>query len=150
MENLVFDTVIHAPKEKIWDVLWNPETYSEWTKYFNPDSLSTMKTDWQIGGKTYFTNADGEGMVSTIDSLEKPDQIVFKHLGMVDKDGNEDTQSKEVMEWNGAFEKYFLIGLEDGTVKLQAEVQIDSQWKDHMNEGFTKGLEIIKNLSEKK
>lgn len=146
MENLVFDTVINASKEKIWDVLWSPQTYGEWTKFFSPGSQ--MKTDWEIGGKTYFVNAEGEGMVSTIDSMEKPDQIVFKHLGMVDKEGNEDTQSKEVMEWNGAFEKYFLIGLEDGTVKLQAEVQIDSQWKDDMVNGFTQGLEVIKKLSE--
>ncbi|WP_312075776.1 SRPBCC domain-containing protein [Chryseobacterium sp.] len=148
MENLVFDKVINAPKEKIWDILWNPATYGEWTKFFSPGSQ--MKTDWEVGGKTYFVNQEGEGMVSTIDSIEKPDQIVFKHLGMVDKEGNEDTQSKEVVEWNGAFEKYFLIGLEDGTVKLQAEVQIDSQWKEDMVNGFTQGLEVIKELSEKK
>lgn len=48
-------------------------------------------------------------MVSTIDNIEKPDQIIFKHLGMVDKDGNEDTESKEVKEWSGCFEKYILI-----------------------------------------
>ena len=147
MENLVFDTVIHAPKEKIWDVLWNPETYSEWTKYFNPDSLSTMKTDWQIGGKTYFTNADGEGMVSTIDSLEKPDQIVFKHLGMVDKDGVEDTESMEVKQWSGCFEKYILIDY-DGKTKLHVEVQTEKDWEEHMNTGFTKGLKVVKNLAE--
>lgn len=148
MENLSYDIIINAPKQKIWDVLWTPETYSEWTKYFNPKSISLMKSDWKVGGKTYFTNSDGEGMVSTIDSLEKPDQIVFKHLGMVDKDGKEDTQSKEVMEWNGSFEKYFLISLDNGTVKLQAEVQAESEWKDHMNEGFTKGLQIVKDLAE--
>lgn len=148
MENLAYDIIINAPKEKIWDVLWNSDSYSEWTKFFSPGSQ--MKSDWKVGGKTYFTNTEGEGMVSTIDSIEKPDQIVFKHLGMVDKEGNEDTQSKEVMEWSGAFEKYFLIGLQDGSVKLQAEVQIDSQWKDHMHEGFTKGLQVVKELAEKK
>ena len=109
-----------------------------------------MKTDWQIGGKTYFVNAEGAGMFSTIDSLEKPDQVVFKHLGMVDTEGNEDTQSKEVMEWSGAAEKYFLISLADGSVKLQVETQVDSEWKDHLNEGFIQGLQVIKELSEAK
>ena len=149
METLSYEIIIDAPKEKIWDVLWGSETYSEWTKFFNPKSASLMKSDWQVGGKTYFTNADGEGMVSTIDSLEKPDQIVFKHLGMVDKDGNEDTQSKEVMEWNGAYEKYILIDF-DGKTKLHAEVQVEKEWRDHMDEGFNKGLQIIKELSETK
>jgi hypothetical protein len=51
-------------------------------------------------------NAEGEGMVSTIDSLDEPDQVVFKHLGMVDKEG-EDTQSKEVMEWSGLLKNIF-------------------------------------------
>jgi hypothetical protein len=43
-----------------------------------------MKSDWKVGGKTYFLNEKGEGMVSTIDSLDEPNQIVFKHLGMID------------------------------------------------------------------
>ena len=142
------DIVINASKKKIWDVLWSSETYGEWTKFFSPGSQ--MKTDWQIGGKTYFVNQEGAGMVSTIDIMDKPNEIVFKHLGMVDTEGNEDTHSKEVMEWSGASEKYFLISLADGSVKLQVETQVDSEWKDHLNEGFIQGLQVIKELSEAK
>ncbi len=90
METLSYETVINASKEKVWDALWGAENYGEWTQFFTAGSQ--MKSDWKVNGKTYFTNAEGEGMVSTIDSLEKPDQIIFKHLGMVDKNGNEDTQ----------------------------------------------------------
>ena len=106
-----------------------------------------MKSDWKVGGKTYFLNAQGEGMVSTIDSLDEPNQIIFKHLGMIDKDGNEDIYSKEVMEWSGAFEKYFLIDF-GGKTKLHAEVQVEKEWQDHMNTGFTKGLIVVKSLAE--
>ncbi len=106
-----------------------------------------MKSDWKVGGKTYFVNAGGEGMVSTIDSLDEPNQVIFKHLGMVDKDGNEDTQSKEIMEWSGSFEKYILIDF-DGKTKLHTEVQVDKQWKDDLNTGFTKGLMVVKSLAE--
>ncbi|KPE52643.1 SRPBCC family protein [Chryseobacterium indologenes] len=146
METLSYETVINAPKQKVWDVLWNQDTYSEWTKYFSPDSK--MNSDWKVGGKTYFLNAEGEGMVSTIDSIDKPNQIIFKHLGMVDKEGNEDTQSKEVMEWSGCFEKYLLTDF-DGKTKLHAEVQVEKEWRDHLNTGFIKGLEVVKNLAEK-
>ncbi|KMQ64745.1 ATPase [Chryseobacterium angstadtii] len=147
METLSYETIINAPCEKVWDVLWNPATYSEWTQFFGPGSV--MKTDWKVGGKTYFINAEGEGMVSTIDSLEKPNQIIFKHLGMVDKEGNEDLHSKEVTEWSGSFEKYILIDL-DGKTKLHTEVQVDKEWEEHLNMGFTKGLEVVKNLAENK
>ncbi|KFE98020.1 ATPase [Chryseobacterium formosense] len=147
METLSYEIIINAPKQKIWDVLWGNDTYSEWTKFFNPKSASIMKSDWQVGGKTYFTNAEGEGMVSTIDSLEKPDQIIFKHLGMVDKEGNEDTESMEVKQWSGCYEKYILIDF-DGKTKLHAEVQTEKDWREHIDQGFTKGLEVVKNLSE--
>ncbi|WP_415327709.1 SRPBCC family protein [Chryseobacterium sp. MMS23-Vi53] len=148
METLSYEKIIDAPKQKVWNILWGSETYKEWTKFFNPASESFMKTDWKVNGKTYFTNADGEGMVSTIDSIEEPNQIIFKHLGMVDKEGNEDTESMEVKQWSGCFEKYILIDF-DGKTKLHAEVQVEKEWQDHMNSGFTKGLEIVKELAEK-
>lgn len=147
METLSYEKIIDAPKQKVWDVLWNSETYSEWTKFFSPGSV--MKSDWKVGGKTYFINTEGEGMVSTIDSLEEPNHLIFKHLGMVDKDGNEDTQSKEVMEWSGCYEKYILIDF-DGKTKLHTEVQVDKDWEEHMNNGFIKGLEVVKDLAEAK
>ncbi|HCN51680.1 MAG TPA: ATPase [Chryseobacterium sp.] len=145
METLSYETIIDAPLQKVWEILWDPKTYSEWTQYFGAGSI--MKSDWKVGGKTYFLNAQGEGMVSTIDSLDEPNQIIFKHLGMIDKDGKEDIHSKEVMEWSGAFEKYFLIDF-GGKTKLHAEVQVEKEWQDHMNTGFTKGLIVVKSLAE--
>lgn len=144
METLSYETVINAPLQKVWDILWGSETYTEWTQYFSPGSK--MTSDWKVGGKTYFTNSEGEGMVSTIDSIDEPRQVIFKHLGMVDKEGNEDTQSKEVMEWSGSFEKYILIDF-DGKTKLHTEVQTEKDWKDHLDEGFKKGLEVVKRLA---
>ncbi|MGH1517700.1 SRPBCC family protein [Chryseobacterium sp. JK1] len=144
METLSYETIIDAPLQKVWDILWSPKSYTEWTQYFGPQSF--MKTDWKVGGKTYFLNQEGEGMVSTIDSLDEPNQVVFKHLGMI-KDGVEDTHSKEVMEWSGCFEKYFLTNLE-GKTKLHTEVQVEKEWQDHMDTGFKKGLELVKNMAE--
>lgn len=145
METLSYEIIINAPKQKVWDVLWGENTYSEWTKFFSLGSQ--MKSDWKVGGKTYFVNQEGEGMVSTIDSLEEPDQIIFKHLGMVDKNGVEDTESMEIKQWSGCFEKYILIDY-DGKTKLHTEVQVEKNWEEHMNNGFNKGLEVVKNLAE--
>jgi hypothetical protein len=147
METLSYEKVIDASKQKIWDILWGDETYGEWTKFFNPASQSQIKTDWKVGGKTYFVNMEGAGMVSTIDSLDEPKQVIFKHLGMVDKDGVEDTESMEVKQWSGCYEKYILIDF-GGKTKLHTEVQIEKEWQDTINTGFIKGLEIVKNLAE--
>ncbi|MDQ0594873.1 uncharacterized protein YndB with AHSA1/START domain [Chryseobacterium ginsenosidimutans] len=147
METLSYEKIIDAPKQKVWDVLWSAETYGEWTKFFSPGSR--IKSDWKVDGKTYFLNAEGEGMVSTIDSLDEPNQIIFKHLGMVDKNGVEDTESMEIKQWSGCFEKYILIDFA-GKTKLHAEVQTEKEWHDHINTGFIKGLEVVKNLAERK
>jgi len=146
METLSYEIEINAPKTKIWDILWSPETYTEWTKFFSPGSQ--MKSDWKIGGKTYFTDPSGNGMVSTISTLEEPNEVTFNHLGMI-QDGKEDTETKEVKEWSGAPERYFLIELDNGNTKLQVEVQVSSEWKPMMDKGFIEGLKIVKDLSEK-
>lgn len=145
METLKYQIEIEAPAEKVWDVLWDEKTYSQWTHYFSPGSV--MKTDWKVGGKTYFTEASGNnGMVSTIQSIEKPKQLIFKHLGEL-INGIEDVDSEKVKNWNGSLEAYHLTE-NDGKTTLKIEVDVDTSYKDMMDKGFSKGLEVIKNLSE--
>lgn len=146
METLKYQIEIDAPAEKVWDILWDEKTYSQWTYYFSPDS--NMVTDWQVGGKTYFADSSKKnGMVSTIERIEKPKQLIFKHLGEM-VDGVEDTESDRVKAWNGSLEAYFLDE-NNGKTVLRVEVDVDSSYKDMMDNGFTKGLEVVKNLSEK-
>jgi len=145
METLSYEIIINASKQRIWDILWGEKTYGEWTQFFCPGSV--LRSDWKVNGKTYFLDESGDGMVSTIESLEEPDQIVFKHLGIVNE-GVEDTQSKGISEWSGAYEKYILIDF-DGKTKLHAELQTGKEYRDHMNKGFEMGFEMVKKLAEK-
>lgn len=145
METLSYMIMIESSLQKVWNVLWGDETYGQWTQYFNPGSQ--VKSDWKIGGKTYFLNAEGNGLVSTIGSLQQPHYVVFKHLGVL-KDGVEDTQSREVKEWSGSFERYFLTEF-GGKTKLYIEVQAEKHRREAMDAGFTKGLETVKQLAEK-
>jgi len=146
METLKYQTEINASAEKVWDVLWNENTYSKWTYFFSPDSH--MVTDWQVGGKTYFTDSSKKnGMVSTIDKIEENKYLVFKHLGEI-TDGVEDTESEKVKVWSGGKEAYYLEE-NNGKITLKVEVDSDDSFKDMFDNGFKKGLEIIKELSEK-
>lgn len=146
METITYIIDIKAPAEVIWKILWDHVTYSQWTKFFGSED-SQYRSDWQVGGRTYFVDGSGNnGMVSTIESLNPPYEVVFKHLGEL-KDGQEITDTKDVMEWSGAQEKYFLTEL-DGYTKLQAETQTVHQYADMMREGFAKGFEVVKQLAE--
>lgn len=146
METFKYQTEIDAPAEKVWDILWNEDTYSKWTYFFSPDSQ--MVTDWKVGGKTYFTDSSKKnGMVSTIDKIEENKYLVFKHLGEM-ANGVEDTESEKVKVWSGSKEAYYLEE-NDGKTTLKVEVDSDENYKEMFDNGFTKGLQIIKELSEK-
>ncbi|WP_312767803.1 SRPBCC domain-containing protein [Epilithonimonas sp.] len=145
MEKLKYQIEINATAEKVWDILWNEKTYSQWTYYFSPDS--NMVTDWQVGGKTYFTDSSKKnGMVSTIERIEEPKYLIFKHLGEL-HNGVEDVDSEKVKAWNGSLEAYFLDE-NNGKTILKVEVDSNDEFKEMFDNGFKKGLEVIKNISE--
>lgn len=146
MEKLKYQIEIDASAEKVWGILWNEKTYSQWTYYFSPDS--NMLTDWEVGGKTYFTDSSRKnGMVSTIERIEEPKHLIFKHLGEL-HNGVEDVDSEKVKAWNGSLEAYYLEE-DNGKTTLKVEVDSNEEFKDMFDNGFKKGLEIIKDLSEK-
>lgn len=144
METLKFEINIYASLEKIWDVLWNENTYSQWTKFFAEGLV--FKTDWQVGGRTYFLNPEGDGMVSTINSLNIPNEVVFSHLGLM-KNNVETLKTKEVEEWSGLEEKYFLMEREN-FVNLKVILRSPNPQHEMMTKAFTLGLEKVKMLSE--
>lgn len=146
MKTLQFTKEIKAPIKKVWDVLWNENTYSKWTSAFNPDGESTIQSDWQVGGKTLFLDNKGNGMVSTIKTKNDPYEIVFEHLGEI-MDGKEDTTSEKVKTWAGSLEEYHLSE-NNGITTLKASVQVEEEWGDMMTNGFTVGLETVRKLSE--
>ena len=144
MQTLSYEIEIHASKQKVWEILWQKETYQAWTQFFSCNS--TMQSDWKVGGKTYFYDDKGDGMISTIERLDEPNVIIFKHIGMI-QDGEEDTESDDVKSWVGALEKYMLFDSDDVT-QLYVEVDIQPQYIEMMNQGFEKGLALVKQLAE--
>jgi len=49
----------------------------------------------------------------------------------------------------GFYEKY-LLSEKDGITTLTISVDVEAEYEDHMNEGFTKGLEEVKRMAENK
>ena len=100
MEKINFSTDINAPKEKVWEVLWNDDSYRKWTSAFYEGSYA-QTDNWKEGTKVLFLGPGGDGMVSRV-AANKPNKFMsFEHLGVVKK-GVEDTESEEVKDWAGA------------------------------------------------
>jgi len=148
MEKLKFSTNIKAPREKVWDVLWNDDTYRKWTSAFMEGSYA--ETDnWKEGTKVLFLGPGGDGMVSTVAKNKRNEFMSFKHLGEV-KNGVEDTESEKIKIWAGAMENYMLSD-ENGNTKLDVELDVDSagDFKDYFSKTFPVALEKVKELAEK-
>ena len=148
METLNFSTAINAPKEKVWDILWNDAGYRTWTNAFCEGSYA--KTDnWKEGTKVLFLDPKGSGMVSTV-AANKPNEFMsFKHLGEV-KEGVEDTTSEKVKAWAGALENYTLKEA-NGKTELLIEMSaagMSDEFEDYFLKTWPIALENVKQLAE--
>jgi hypothetical protein len=145
MEKQQFKISIDAPREKVWNILWNDASYREWTSVFSEGSRA--ETDWKKGSKVLFLNATGEGMVSRI-AENKPNEFMsIAHLGVV-KDGVEDLESEKVKEWAGAMENYTLRDL-NGKTELIVDMDVTDEYKDYFQTTWPKALDRVKELAEK-
>jgi len=144
MEKVRFTTIINAPREKVWSVLWTDESYRAWTSVFSEGSQAI--TDWKKGSKVLFTDGKGSGMVSRIDDLIPNEFMSFQHLGEL-KNGVEDTTSERVQQWAGGRENYTLKST-GNTTELTTELDMVAEFKDYFMETFPKALAKVKELSE--
>jgi hypothetical protein len=144
MEKKEFKISIDAPRDKVWDVLWNDETYPEWTSVFAEGSHA--KTDWEEGSTVHFLDGKGSGMISKIKRKKPYEFMSFEHLGVI-KDDIQDTESEEVKQWAGAHEDYTLHD-RNGKTELVVEMDIVEDYADYFMKTFPKALQSVKQLSE--
>ncbi len=144
MNRINFSVSIDAPASKVWDVLWNDNSYRQWTTVFCEGSY--METDWQVGGNTRFLGPGEGGMYSTIDGLKENQMVSFRHIGEV-KDGVNLPLDDKSKTWSGATESYYLEE-KNGKTELRVELDITEDHEAFFKESFPKGLEKVKELSE--
>lgn len=144
MATEVFSVLINAPKEIVWQVLWNDDSYRKWTAAFHEGSHA--KSDWQEGSKILFLGPEGSGMYSRIQKMVPNEQMIFEHLGEI-KNGEEQPQSS----WAGAKESYYLSE-NNGATELRVELDISGAEAEaqYLKDTFPKALQVVKQLSESK
>ena len=144
MKKLNFKTVINAAPEKIWNVLWNDDTYRRWASAFAEGSYA--KTDWKEGSKVLFLDVQGHGMVSRIAENRPYEYMSIEHLGEI-KDGVEDTTSDKIKDWAGAHENYTLKKVNEKT-ELIVDLDINDEFKEMFAKIWPVALDNVKKLSE--
>ncbi len=150
MEKIHHSIFIEASRQKVWDTMLQSETYTQWTKPFNP--TSSFQGDWSQGSKMIFIGTDPEngeqgGMVSRIKENREFEFISIEHIGII-KNGVEDTTSEDARKWTPAFENYTFTE-KDGGTEVSVSVDTASEFKEMFDKMWPEALSVLKTLSEK-
>ena len=147
MQKMNFDVSINAPKEKVWDTLWEDASYRKWTSAFSESSYA-VTDDWKEGTKVLFMDGQGCGMVSMVEVNRPYEYMSINHLGEI-KNGVEDTTSEKVQVWNGAMENYTLTATADGThLAIELKGNIPAEFTDYFVKAWPVALDKLKALAE--
>ncbi|ESU24135.1 Activator of Hsp90 ATPase-like protein [Flavobacterium saliperosum S13] len=144
MKKMQFSISINAPKEKVWQTLWNDDTYQKWTSVFSEGSKAV--SDWKEGSRIHFLNENNDGMYSTIDKRVDNEIMNFKHIGNI-KNGVELPLDATTESWSGSTENYTLKEA-NGVTTLTVEMDIVADYQDYFNEKFPIALNKVKELAE--
>lgn len=145
IEKLHFSININAPKEKIWQVLWDKESYKIWTEPFGKGSH--YKGDLAQDARIHFLSQEGGGMYSDVMFFKEHSLVVFRHVGGM-KDCEELEIDDDSIRWTGCFEVYRLVEINENTTELEIEVDITNDHIEFMKKKFPISLEKVKELSE--
>lgn len=145
MEKIRFSTMIDARPARVWQILWDDETYRIWTGVFSKDG-SYAVSDWNEGSKILFLTDKKQGMFSMIEKKIPNEFISFKHLGNI-KNGEEVPFGSGMEEWANSVESYLLKEI-GGKTELTAEMDSVEAMKGFFMEKFPAALAKVKELSE--
>ena len=140
MTRLHYSADIDAPRERVWEVLWDDKTYRDWTSAFGEGSHA--KSDWKEGSTIQFLDPSGNGMSSVIEKKVPNERMTFRHLGEI-KEGKEQPAPAS---WSGAIEEYTLKDNGRGTT-LIVDADTADEYKEMFEKAFPKALQRVKELA---
>lgn len=144
MESLEFSIEIEAPRERVWEVLWDDETFRDWTSAFADDPAgSRLQSDWEEGGRFEYFEGDA-GSYGVIETLVPAEHVVFRHLGIIE--GGVDRPSEDGGEF---VEEYRLEPAGDLTTLRTSHHAPPPEVRDTFEATIPRALQRVKQLAER-
>ncbi len=143
MKQMQFLIEINATKERVWDTLWQDETFRQWAGIIDPETY--MAGELQEGNEVQFISAEnGYGVTSLVETLVPGEFLLFRHQADTQKNGQQEREK----EWTGGAESYSLTE-KDGATTLTAAFDVPSEMEDYFKVNYPKALERVKTLAER-
>ena len=144
MKGLRFSIEIHATEERVWDTLWQDETFREWASIIDPGTY--MAGILKEGNEVQFiSSANGYGVTSLVEKLVAGKFLLLRHRADTQEDGKREREK----EWTGGEESYRLAE-KDGTTTLTVAFDVPPEMEEYFKINYPKALERVKVLAERK
>lgn len=141
MKEMQFVVEIHALREKVWNTLWQDETFREWAGIIDPGTY--MVGELKQGNEVQYISGNGYGVTSLVEVLQPDEFLLLKHSA----DTQDEGKRERANEWTGGKESYRLTE-KDGAVMLVATVDVPLEMEDYFATNYPKALELVKVLAE--
>lgn len=142
MKEMRFSVDVHATKEKVWDTLWQDETFRQWAGIIDPGTY--MVGELKEGNEIQFISSEnGYGVTSLVQKLIEGEFLLLRHAADTQDTG---TQEREA-EWTGGKESYSLAE-KDATTTLTVTFDVPSKMEDYFQTTYAKALARVKQLAE--
>lgn len=142
MKEMEFSVEVQAPKERVWDTLWQDATLREWASIIDPRTY--MVGELQEGNEVQFISAEnGYGVTSLVEKLDPGTFVLLRHQADTQDTGKHERDK----QWTGGKESYTLTE-KDGTTTLTLAFDVPPELEDYMQKAYPKALERIKELAE--
>lgn len=141
MKELQFSTDIHAPKQHVWDVMWQDENFRQWCGLIDPGTY--MVGELVAGNEVQFLSGNGYGVTSLVDSVVPGEYLLLKHSADT-QDAGEHERDKQ---WTGGKEEYTLTE-QDGVTTLTTTFDSPAELEAIMNDSYPAAMAKIKELVE--
>ena len=145
MKHLEFKTQIEADKKKVWDTMLQPATYKEWANASWPGSYYEGR--WAKGENIRFISPGHGGTMATLLEQKPYDNILAKHVAVINPDGSEDRNSEVAKGWIGTTERY-TFKEKKGKTEVKVEIDTTPEWESMFSEGWPNALAKLKELCE--
>lgn len=144
MKETQFVVKIHASKEKVWDVLWQDETFREWAGLIDPGTY--MVGELKEGNEVQYISAEnGYGVTSLVEKLVPNEFLLLRHRSDTQDTGK---QLRE-KEWTGGKESYSLVEKDD-TTTLTTVFDVPQKLEEYFADAYPTALQRVKELAERK
>lgn len=129
MKDLQYSTDIAAPVARVWDCMFDPMAYRDWTRAFCEGSY--YEGSWAQGARLRFLDPQGNGMEAIVDEHRLHERLSLRLVGEI---SDSRPVADSPLAQTPAVERYVFAAQPGGGTQLIVHLQ---SW----NDGFTDFLQ---------